>query len=107
HRDGAIRLPNLLDRYQAFELVAKIDDQFLSIDFDDMSLQQLTFRGRRQMAIILDEVLVVLFNGRIEIHVPFVCAAGHDRSSGQPVEESILQKDTGAGSACQLTFSAI
>ena len=42
--NGAVGLPQLLDRYQAFELVAEIDDDFLRCDLDDVALQQLALR---------------------------------------------------------------
>ena len=41
--NGAVRLPDLLDGHQAFQLVSEIDDHFLRRDFDDVALQQLAF----------------------------------------------------------------
>ena len=64
-RNCAVGLPDLLDGYQTFELIAEIDDDFLRGDFDDVALQQLPFRGRSEVTVVLDEMLVVFFDGEV------------------------------------------
>ena len=53
------------------------------------------------MTIVLNEMLVVFFNGEVDIHIPFVRAAGHRLKLRQTVETSVLQNYTGACRPCQ------
>ena len=90
-RDCAVRLPDLLDRNQAFELVAEIDDDFLRSDFDDVALQQLPFGGRREMAIVLDEMLVIFFAREVYVTSLFIRAAGHAQNSDKPLKHQYFR----------------
>ena len=101
-RNCAVRLPDLLNRHQTFELVAEIDDDFLRSDFYDVALQQLPFRGRREVTIVLDEMLVVFLDREVYVHRSFIRAAGHGPELRQTVETSVLQNYTGPRWACQL-----
>src|SRR5579871_1977452 len=104
-RDCAVRLLHLVNRHNPFHLVSEIDDDFGGCDFDDAPLQQLAFRRRREMTVVFYEMFVVLFNGEVELYIPFICARHAPLNSGkdsvQTVEESVLQQSTGVPEPCQ------
>ena len=70
-RDRAIRLAQLLNGDNAFELVSDVDDDFRGRDFDDVALEQLAFRGRRQMAVVFDEMFEIVFRREADFEIPF------------------------------------
>jgi hypothetical protein len=60
HRDFAAGPLKLLDRNQTFRLVAKIDDHVFGGDAKDRSLQHF-IRGRgREMAVVVEKILVAV-----------------------------------------------
>ena len=75
--DYAVRLADLFNRNEAFEFITEIDDDFLGGDFYDVTLQQFPFGGRREVTIVLDEMLVIFLAGEVYVHRSFIRAAGH------------------------------
>ena len=63
YRDRAIRLAQFINGHQAFELITEVDQHFRGSDFYYVALEQLAFRGRCEMAVILDEMLEIVFWG--------------------------------------------
>ena len=56
-------LRELLDRDQTFGLVSEVDDHFGGVNFYDVALQQLAFVRRREVGVVLDELLVIRLFG--------------------------------------------
>ena len=60
----AIGLDELRDRNQTFGFVAEVDDNFLVGDFQDIALENLTFSGRREVAVVVEHLRVVALSGK-------------------------------------------
>ena len=73
----AIGVLELLDGDQTFGLVAEVDDDFLGVYLEDGPLQDLALRGGREVAIILEQVLVIFFAGQ-NLPVPFLLISIRD-----------------------------
>jgi hypothetical protein len=69
----------LLDGDQAFALVPEIDDDILGRDTQDRALQNLVGRGRGEVAVIVEKILVAF--GDFLLHLPAVLVYGHHASA--------------------------
>ena len=70
HGDAAVGLDELGDGNQTFGLVAEIDDHFGGGDLEHMALQHFTLRGRREVAVVVDELFVIRHLGRHQRLLP-------------------------------------
>src|SRR5260370_10006175 len=80
--NDAVGLDKLLNGYQSFGLITKVDNHVVFVEFYDAALQQLAIVRGRKMAVIVDELLVIRFfnrYGRFEILL--ICCAGHRQNS--------------------------
>jgi len=74
----ATRSLELFDGDQAFGFIAEIDDDFLVGYLENCALQDLAFGGRSEVAVILEQVLVILFSPKeFRISMFLVLAASH------------------------------
>ncbi len=79
HRHFAARRAKLLDGDDAFGLVSEIDDHVLGGDSKDGALQNFVGRGRGEVAVIVEKILVVLRDQLV--HLPIVLVYGHYASA--------------------------
>src|ERR1039457_3328346 len=78
HVRASIRQNELLDRNEAFGLIAEIDDDFLVGDGEDAALHQLAFMRRSEVAVPVDELLVLRLFGRyMQVRVLLIRLNGH------------------------------
>ena len=79
HRDFAAGALKLLDRNDAFGLVAEIDDHVFGGDAENRSLQNFVGGGRREMAVVVEKILVVVRD--LLVRLPVVRVYGHYASA--------------------------
>src|ERR1022692_109688 len=60
HRNIAVGIAELLDGNEAFGLVSEVDDHVLGGDTEYCALQDFVGGGRREMAVIVEKVLVTI-----------------------------------------------
>ena len=76
----AVGRHELLDRNQAFRLVSEIDNYIFVGDVDNAALQQFAFVRRREVAVVVDELLVFrLFSRQWHAEILLIWLHGHSQ----------------------------
>ena len=58
----ARRILELLDGDDAFGFISEVDNHILGVNFEDRALQDFVGRGRSEMAIVVEQILVAFGN---------------------------------------------